>query len=456
MIEVTLRQVAEWTGGTVDPEFENVMIFGATTDSRNAKVGQLFVPLIGENSDGHNYISSAMMNCAATLSARPLDDEEIPVVYVKDTLKAYGDLARHYREQLGMMVIGVTGSVGKTTSKEMIASVVEKGYRTAKTDGNFNNHIGLPQTILGIEEDCQIAILEMGMNHFGEMSYLTNIARPNVAVITNIGVAHIEHLGSREGILKAKMEIVEGLAPNGILLLNGDEPLLWNLKGQLPQKTIYFGMDNPECDLLARDIIPHNEGISFHVDGLRADFEVYVPVPGRHTVYNALAALAVGILADISPAKMQNALANFHNTGMRQKIYEEKKMTIIEDCYNAGPESMEAALTVLAEYTCSGRRIAVLGDMLELGNCSMAEHYKVGRQVANCADLFFAYGSNAERMVTGAITGGMPANCVYHFDSHEQMAKMLRNRAKPGDLLLFKGSRGMRMEHVLHLFLERE
>ena len=456
MIEVTLRQVADWTGGTVDAEFEDVMVFGTTTDSRNAKVGQLFVPLVGENADGHNYITNAMMNCAATLSDRPLSDEDIPVVYVRDTLLAYGDLARHYREELGIMVVGVTGSVGKTTTKEMIASVMEKGYKTAKTDANFNNHIGLPQTILGIEEDCQAAILEMGMNHFGEMSYLTNIAKPNVAVITNIGVAHIEHLGSREGILKAKMEIVEGLQPNGILLLNGDEPLLWNLRGTLPYKMVYFGMENPECDLLARDVVPHNEGIGFHVEGLRADFEVFVPAPGRHTVYNALAALAVGIMAEISPSKMQYALANFHNTGMRQKIYEENGMTIIEDCYNAGPESMEASLGVLKEYQCTGRRIAVLGDMLELGNCSMAEHYKVGRQVANSADLFFAYGSNAERMVTGAITGGMPAHCVYHFDSHEQMAKMLRSRAKAGDLLLFKGSRGMRMEHVLHLFLEKE
>jgi len=454
MMEVTLQQVAEWTGGKVAPEFEDVMVFGTTTDSRSAGVGQLFVPLIGENMDGHDYITSAMMNCAATLSDRPLDDEEIPVVYVEDTLKAYGDLARNYRESMNLFVVGITGSVGKTTTKEMVAAVMEKSFRTAKTDGNFNNHIGLPQTVLGIEEDCQAAVLEMGMNHFGEMSYLTSIAKPNLAVITNIGTAHIEHLGSREGILKAKMEIVEGLHPNGILLLNGDEPLLWNLKGTLPQKTVYFGMENPECDLLARNVVPHNDGISFFVEGLKADFEVYIPVPGRHTVYNALAALAVGILADIAPARMQYALANFHNTGMRQKIYEKDGMTIIEDCYNAGPESMEAALSVLGELKCSGKRIAVLGDMLELGNCSMAEHYKVGRQVANCADLFFAYGSNAERMVTGAITGGMPAASVYHFDSHEQMARMLRNRAKAGDLLLFKGSRAMRMEHVLQMFLD--
>ncbi|MBQ1281018.1 MAG: UDP-N-acetylmuramoyl-tripeptide--D-alanyl-D-alanine ligase, partial [Oscillospiraceae bacterium] len=238
----------------------------------------------------------------------------------------------------------------------------------------------------------------------------------------------------------------------GILLLNGDEPLLWELKGTLPYQMIYFGIDNPECDLTAHEIVQLDDGISFHVEGLRKEFELYVPAPGIHNVYNALAATVIGLMLDIEPAKIQRALANFHNTGMRQKIYKHGGMTIIEDCYNAGPESMAAALKVLGSR--EGRRIAVLGDMLELGNCSAAEHHKVGRLAAIHADMLFAYGTNAERMVIGAITGGMPNNSVYHFESHEQMARMLRNRTHTGDTLLFKGSRGMRMEHVLSLFLE--
>lgn len=454
-MKITLKKIAEWTKGRVAPEHESLVVTGVTTDSREAREGELFVPLVGEHFDGHDYISAAMTHCAAVFSERALDPG-IPAVYVEDTLRAYGDLARGYRETLKLKVIGITGSVGKTTTKEMIATVLETKYKTAKTEGNHNNNIGLPMTLLGIEEDCEAAVLEMGMNHFGEMSYLTGIAKPDVVVMTNIGTAHIEHLGSREGILQAKLEILEGLNRRGLLLLNGDEPLLWNLRGTVPYKTLYFGVENPECDLRARDIVAHDDGVSFHVTGRRSDFEVYIPAPGRHNVYNALAALSVGIVAKIEPEKMQAALAEFHNTGMRQRIYEKDGFTIIEDCYNAGPESMEAALNVLAQHPCEGRRIAVLGDMLELGNCSMAEHYKVGRLVAASADLFFAYGSNAERMVTGAITGGMPPNCVYHFDSHEQMAKMVRNRARSGDMLLFKGSRGMRMEHVLQLFLDGE
>lgn len=454
-MQLTLKQIAAWTGGHVEPEFEDITVFGVTTDSREAREGQLFVPLVGEKFDGHDYIASAMRSCDAVLTAKDVDPS-IPAVRVADTLTALGDMARGYRTSLSLRVVGVTGSVGKTTTKEMIATVLESRFKTAKTSGNFNNHIGLPLTVLGIEEDCEMAVLEMGMNHFGEMSYLTGIGKPDAAVITNIGTAHIEHLGSRDGILKAKMEIVEGLSPNGILMLNGDEPLLWNLKGTLPFKTYYFGIENPECDLRARDIVALNDGVSFHVESQQVDFEVFLPAPGRHNVYNALAALAVGLSARIEPSKLQYALAHFHNTGMRQKIYESRGFTIIEDCYNAGPESMEAALNVLAEHQCTGRRIAVLGDMLELGNCSMAEHYKVGRLAASRADQVYAYGINAERIVTGAITGGLPANCVHHFDSHEQMARMLRSRARTGDLLLFKGSRAMRMEHVLQLFLQTD
>ena len=451
-MKLTLGKIAEWTHGKIDERDASVEITGVSTDSRSAKEGDLFVPLVGFRFDGHDFITSAMQRCAATLSDRPLE-EKVPVVQVENTERAYGDIARGYRQSLNLHVVGVTGSVGKTTTKEMIASVMEQKYSTVKTEGNHNNQIGLPRTVLDIGEDCQVAVLEMGMNHFGEMSYLTSIAHPDLAVITNIGSAHIEHLGSREGILKAKLEITEGLSRRGTLLLNGDEPLLWNLRGTLPFKTIYFGIKNPECDLCAKNIVSHDEGMSFHVEGLREEFEVYLPAPGLHNVYNALAAAAVGLLGSVEPSKIQRALGNFHNTGMRQKIYQKDGFTIIEDCYNAGPESMEAALTVLGGQPCEGRRIAVLGDMLELGNCSMAEHYKVGRIVAQRADMLFAYGTHAERMVVGAITGGMPNNCVYHFESHEQMARMLRSRARKGDTLLFKGSRGMRMEHVLSLFL---
>lgn len=454
-MNLTLKQIAEWTNGTLDPKFEEIEVSGISTDSRIVKSGQLFVPLAGDNFDGHDYISTAMQFCAATLSARKLS-AEIPVIYVEDTLKAYGNIAKGYREMVNPKVIGITGSVGKTTTKEMVSSVMAEKFNTAKTEGNFNNHVGLPKTILSAELDAEVMVLEMGMNHFGEMSYLTSIAKPDMAIITNIGTSHIEFLGSREGILKAKLEITEGLKEDGVLILNGDEPMLWALKGTLPYRTIYFGIENYKCDLVAKNIQYYNDGVGFYVNGLQEDFEVYVPAPGRHTVYNALAAVVAGLVSEVEPSGIQEALSNFENAGMRQKIYDVNGMTIIEDCYNAGPESMEAALAVLGQRACTGRRIAVLGDMLELGNSSMAEHYKVGRLAAIHADMLFAFGNHAQRMVVGAVTGGMPAKRITHCESHEQMAKLVRSIARNGDVLLFKGSRGMKMEYVLKLVLDTE
>ncbi len=452
---LTLKQIAQWTGGIVAPEHENVEIEGFCADSRIVKPGQLFVCLIGDHFDGHDFLGQVSGICSAALVSKPCSGS-LPTVLVKDTTKAYGDIARAYRRRLDINVVGITGSVGKTSTKEMIACVLESKYNTAKSLGNHNNHIGLPETILSIDESCETAVLEMGMNHYGEMSYLTSIAHPDYVVITNIGTMHIEHLGSREGILKAKLEIVEGLNKNGVLFLNGDEPMLWNLKGKLPFTMFFFGVENKECDLLASNIVTEEESVSFTVTGMNSNFEVFVPSPGMHNVYNALASIAIGLTAKISSVQIQQSLANYRNTGMRMKIYERDGYTVIEDCYNAGPESMRSALEVLRQHSCDGRKIAVLGDMLELGNISLAEHYKVGRLVARSADMLFAYGEHSERTIAGAITGGMPQSAIFHFESHEHMARMLKNRTRYGDLLLFKGSRGMRMEHVVGLFFDDE
>ena len=229
MAKFTLQQVADACGGQVAPEFAAVAVNGVCSDSRKLRQGQLFIALKGARFDGHDYIPEAIKaGAAGAISAREMPG--LPVVVVPDTLRALGDLARFYRQSLEIKVIGITGSVGKTTTKEMIAGILETAFRTARTEGNYNNNIGLPQTVLEIPEDYQAAVLELGMNHFNEMSYLTSIAQPDIAVITNIGTMHIEHLGSREGILQAKLEILEGLRPDGRTVFNGDEPLLWNLK----------------------------------------------------------------------------------------------------------------------------------------------------------------------------------------------------------------------------------
>ena len=454
MKELTLKQIADWCGGKVSARFEHLRVSRMQSDSRKVRSGDLFVALKGAKADGHDFAETAINHGAvAALVSRPIS-EKLPSIEVEDTLRAYGEIAAGYRQLTGVKVVGITGSVGKTTTKEMTASVLEAAYHTAKTEGNHNNNLGLPMTIMDMPENTEVAVLEMGMNHSGEMEYLSDIARPDLAIITNIGTMHIEHLGTREGILQAKLEIMRGMPDDGAGVFNGDEPLLWNIRAIGKHKKYYYGIENHACDVTATDIVELDDGVRFVVHGFGQQFELFVPMLGRHAVYNALAATTVGLLLGVKPEQIQARFSSFHNTGMRQKIYVKNGVTIIEDCYNAGPESTEAALDVLAGIKTDGRRIAVLGDMLELGNRSAAEHYRIGRLAVGKADLLLTYGEHSVRTLTGAITGGMNPKNTDHFDTHEDMAHMLKMRVSEGDVVLFKGSRGMRMEKVLQLFLD--
>lgn len=449
MSRMTLEQAARWCGGTVAPQYAQVSFLGASNDSRSLEPGQLFVALEGAR-DGHEFIPGALAaGAAAVLCSRC--DGDFPAIVVRDPRKALGDIARQERIRLNLKVVGVTGSVGKSTTKEMIAGILSQKYRTGKTPVNHNNDIGMPMAILALPEDTEVAVLEMGMNHFGEMAYLTSIAAPDIAVITNIGTMHIEHLGSREGILHAKLEILQGLRPGGKLVYNGDEPLLWNLRGTGRTAPLYFGLENPACTVRCPQMQEWEGRTELTVAAGETTFQVGLPVEGRHFVYDALAAVAVAQLLEVPTAQIQQGLAAFQSMEGRQEIYEAGGYTIIQDCYNAGPESMAASLAVLGKR--AGRRIAVLGDMLELGVCTQAEHYRVGRIAAGKCDLLLALGKNAGRVVNGAITGGMRPLDAMAFDNAQDLIDALRARAKPGDILLFKGSRGMKMEQVLNLFL---
>lgn len=452
MSRISLEQAAQWCGGRIDPKYAQVYFSGASNDSRSLAPGQLFVALQGER-DGHTFIPQALEAGAAAILCSH-QDGDYPAILVQDTHRALGDIAREIRSRLPIRVIGITGSVGKSTTKEMIARVLSSRYKTGKTPVNHNNDIGLPMAILAIPEDTQVAVLEMGMNHFGEMSYLTSIAKPDVAVITNIGTMHIEHLGSREGILHAKLEILEGLRPNGRVIYNGDEPLLWNLRTSSAVRPQYFGLENPACEVLGTELREEEGRITFTVTAQGESFPVTLPVEGRHFASDALAAIAVGRLLDVPVEQIQAGLAGFQSMEGRQEILEAGGYTIIKDCYNAGPESMAASLSVLSRR--KGRRIAVLGDMLELGVCSQAEHYRVGRIAAGKCDLLFALGKNAERVVNGAVTGGMRPERALACTSMEELVEALKGCAMPGDALLFKGSRGMKMERALELFLAEE
>ena len=443
---ITLQQAAQWCGGCIDEKYKDVAFLGANNDTRKIEKGQLFVALQGVR-DGHDFIDAAMEKGAAAVLCTHCE-QDIPAIVVPDTRVALGQIAAGERQRIGMKVVGVTGSVGKSTTKEMIVSVLESTYRVAKTPANHNNDIGMPMAVLSIPEDTQVAVLEMGMNHFREIAYLTNIAKPDVGVIINIGTMHIEHLGSRDGILQAKLEILEGMGEDGCIVLNGDDDKLWSQDKTKHLKTVFFGHHNQECDICAQNVRQDGAWLCYEAGGI----PVALPLEGEHYVLDSLAAVAVGIQLGVAPEKITESLAAFRNMEGRQEIFAFNGYTIIRDCYNAGPESMAAALSVLGNR--GGRRIAVLGDMLELGERAPQEHEKVGALAAQKAQLLLAYGPNSEKMVAGAIAAGM--SDARAFADRADLAAALKTLAQPGDTILFKGSRGMRMELALEQFMAKE
>ncbi|MDD5955044.1 MAG: UDP-N-acetylmuramoyl-tripeptide--D-alanyl-D-alanine ligase [Firmicutes bacterium] len=452
MGKLTLKQAAACCDGWVDPKYENIEFMGANNDTRLIQPGQLFIVLQGAR-DGHDFIAQAMeKGAAAALCSRSVGD--FPCIIVKDPRIALGQIARAERRRIGCRVVGITGSVGKSTTKEMVATVLERTYRTAKTPVNHNNDIGMPMAILAMEEDTEVAVLEMGMNHFREMAYLSSIAQPDLAVIVNIGSMHVEFLGSVEGVRQAKLEILEGMDRNGRVFLNGDDAMLRNLPYQPEQSVTYFGDDPDTCAVSYSNVQEEDGYLKFEVCAADARFPVELALEGRHFVADAMAAVAVALALGVSPARIQQQMKAFRNMAGRQEIFQARGCTIISDCYNAGPESMEAALRVLGRRT--GRRIAVLGDMLELGDVRWAEHYKIGRIAAENADVLYAFGPSADRVAGGAITGGMNPAFARSFDDRNAMAEALKRLAKPGDTLLFKASHGMHLELVLEAFLKEE
>lgn len=451
MANITLRDAAQWCGGTVEEKYADVVFSGACNDTRSLQPGQLFIALQGAR-DGHDFIPAAMeKGAAAVLCSRKVGD--YPAIIANDPRTALGDIAREALKRIGAKVVAVTGSVGKSTTKEMIAAVLSGTFRVSKTPANHNNDIGMPMAILDMPEDTEVAVLEMGMNHFREIAYLSGIAHPDVAVIINVGTAHIEFLGTQQGIRQAKLEILEGMTPQGMLLLNGDDTMLRYLDVMPKQRITYFGKSEG-CNVRALDVSQSEGTLHFQVEAGRLTFPVDMKLEGEHYAADALAAVTVGLKLGVHPDKIRQQLDAFQNISGRQEIFEAKGFTIINDCYNAGPESMAAALNVLGNRP--GRHIAVLGDMLELGDCAQAEHYRIGRIAAEKADMVFAFGPHAGRVLDGTITGGMPETMGRAFKSREELAAALRRAAKPGDVILFKGSHGMHLEKVLEAFLKEE
>ncbi|MGN0515968.1 UDP-N-acetylmuramoyl-tripeptide--D-alanyl-D-alanine ligase [Eubacterium sp.] len=441
MEKLKLSQIASVLGATynVDAEFDSVCI-----DTRKITKGCLFICIKGERFDAHQFANEALELGASAVMIHTDIEPNGAYIKVNDTSSAMLKLAGYYRSQFDIPVVGLTGSVGKTTTKEFTHLVVSAKYNAIKTQGNLNNEIGLPQMLFQIDSTTEAAVIEMGMNHFGEISRLTRATQPTVALITNVGVSHIENLGSREGILKAKLEICEGLSEGAPLILNADNDMLSTVKDS-KHRVVFYGVDNG--DFRAVNIKQNDSFTEFDVEYYGKSQHIKIPTIGIHNVYNALAAFTVGCLLDIEPQLCANALAGYVPAGMRQRVIEVGGIKSIEDCYNASPDSMRASLKALADIK-GNKKIAVLADMLELGEYSKEAHSSVGNMVAeNKIDVLLAYGKEAKYYVENAIANGIEA---YLFDDKQALADKLLECASSGDVVLFKGSRGMKLEDVIN------
>ena len=451
MIEVPLRQIQKWIDCEIDDQFLDNTIKGAVIDSRNVKPGALFIPFKGEHVDGHRFVAQALEDGAGAAfyeKGTPLPEAGVqgPIIWVADTLVALQQLAQHYLRAVNPKVIAVTGSNGKTTTKDMIESVLSPEFKVKKTQGNYNNEIGMPLTILELDQDTEVSILEMGMSGFHEIELLSKIAEPDIAVITNIGESHMQDLGSREGIARAKFEITTGLKSDGVFIYDGDEPLLRSHVETLHQATrISIGLqeqNDMRCDLVETT----QNGLTFTVNGQ----ETYVlPILGTHNMRNATIAIAIGKQLGLSYEKIRKHLEHVQLTGMRMEQHILTDGTcVINDAYNASPTSMKAAIDTLAAL--SGRKILILADVLELGPESEAMHRSVGAYLENTTiDTLFTFGTEA-RYIADAAKSFL--NTESFDDKQALIAKLLQDK-QPGDNILVKGSRGMKLEEVVEALL---
>ncbi len=447
MKPITIQNIAALIGGTLLCGDPNTLINGVCTDTRNVEYGTLFIPLSGERFDAHDFICDALdLGCAATLTSKKDICPKKPAVYVPNTLTALGKLASVYRQSFELPLVGITGSVGKTTAKEMTAAVLSSSRSVLKTQGNFNNEIGLPLTLLRLEDHHEAAVIEMGMSGFGEIDRLAKIASPDLVIMTNIGLSHIENLGTQENIYKAKTEFLPHLRPGGTVIINGDDPILAAHRIDFPSNTYVVGT-NENFDLYAKDIIATADGVSFTAIHKEKEQPMKLSFPGAHNVINALLACAAGLILGISLEQASAALADYMPGDRRMEFIKANGLTIINDCYNAAPASMEAALKVLSAQ--NGRKIAILGDIKELGAYAHEAHKTIGAQAASLSiDALFTLGENAQLIAEGAKDGGMTKEHIFSFLNIDELNQALSKFVTSGDVILIKASRAMRLERV--------
>ena len=455
MKNMTLEQIAAACNGTLIGAYDSEKeISGVTLDSRKVEKNHLFIATIGARVDGHSFIGDVFEKGAMAVVCEKLPEHaKGPCILVENSFEALKKIAGWYRKQLAVKVVGITGSVGKTSTKEFISSVLSQKYQVLKTEGNFNNEIGLPLTILRIRDHHEVAVLEMGINSFGEMHRLSELARPDICVITNIGVCHLENLGSREGILKAKSEIFDFMKEDGYVCVNGDDDMLITLKEVKGRVPIRFGLgtsnDVYASDVVTKGLFGSNCTIHHNSSSLAAE----IPLPGEHMILNALAATAVGTLLSMKDPEIAAGIASVKPVGGRSNILRADKWTVIDDCYNANPVSMKAAIDLLK--MADTRRVAILGDMFELGENEKALHGEVGAYaVSSSIDLIICVGVLSKHMYDSAVRKSenySPASSlqIFYYETKEDLMKELLSLLKTQDTILVKASHSMGFDTIV-------
>lgn len=411
-------------------------------DTRKIKEGNVFLAIKGENFNGNDFVVEAIEKGAKIAIVDEVNFDKCPVegtvIKVKNTQEALSDLAKYYKNKLGIKVVGVTGSTGKTSTKDLISALLSEKYSVFKTKGNFNNEIGLPLMILELTKDYDIAVLEMGMNHLGDIHYLANIANPDIAVITNIGLSHLENLKTQDNIFKAKMEIVDFFSEKNILVVNGEDERLKKLSSNgFKVKKIGY---NQEYDVYASNIILKEDSTEFTANLGNNNERFCLPMAGKHNVLNAMLAIEVANSLNVTIEEMIKGLKNLEATSMRLQVLRKEKITIINDCYNASPDSMRSSLDVLSSYK-NGRNVAILGDMFELGTASEKSHLKIGEYATSKVDLLIAIGKNIDQYAKGYAKENIKV-----YTSKEECLKELNTIIHDNDVILVKASRGMKFE----------
>ncbi len=454
MINRKLKNIASMVKGYINKEkYQNLQINGVSIDTRTINKGQLFIPIIGENTDGHKYIETASKK-GATASfwdeKIPLPKIDIPLILVKDTTKALQDLSKEYNSQVGSKVVGITGSNGKTSTKDIIYSILKSKYKTHKTSGNFNNEYGLPLTILSMQEDTEIEVLEMGMSGLGDIKLLCEIAPPDIAVITNSTDVHINDLGSVENILKAKMEIAEGVKKEGILVYLGDSPPLKKAVENLHRNInkISFG-ENPINNYTTEFCFSTNKGINLKVN----EKEYFLPMLGRHNIYNAAAAVAVAENLGFNAEEIENSIQHIDSTGLRNELIKGDDFHILNDAYKSNPSSLRFALETLYDLKGYSQKIIVLGDMFGTGDNEVENHITIGEEIdPNKVDMVFTLGELGEYFAKGA-QKNFGKDKIHSYKDLDDLAQNLKPNIMKDSIILIKGSRILEMERLLDKIL---